>query len=127
MTTLILLAKHPIISLIGVLVLIGIALLAFAWILAEFKSKRFNEQCIFLEALLNEPASQRNFNIILHDYSDLECWSDEDHKRVSAINRKIKLKYKGYLVTEDDEFSPGHLDHERVSRELKIANQNRLV
>jgi hypothetical protein len=117
-------SKHPVLLIIVIFVVLATVLLMLAWGLAQIKHDRFCERCIRLEELLKKPASQALYNSIVKDYCDLECWSAEDERRVSAINRKIKLKYGDY-AKEEHEHDPQNLDFEKVSKDIRLINESR--
>jgi hypothetical protein len=47
-----------------------------------------------------------------------------DREKTGKLTNDYLRKFYG---VSEDEFSPGQLDHERVSRELKLANESRLL
>jgi hypothetical protein len=65
---------------------------------------------------------------IRFDIKKLKSLKYQDDEKTDVLARKfLKCLKRLYGIQQENEFDPGQLDHERISRELKIANQSRLV
>ena len=119
--------KHPIFALITVFLLLTFLLVVVAWFLSEFKAKRFKQNCIYLRSLIMSlDVNFENYLLIKKEYNELDCVSDSDCREKRKIFMDWQAKFKDvspYKVT--DEFSPQQLDVDRLSHDLKIANELR--
>jgi hypothetical protein len=85
----------------------GLALfiLCWAWVVAELKFRKFNNDCIYIEALIKKrPVIKENYDYIVNQISKLNCTTDIDRRRKKSIWISLEYKFRdvsGHGLTED--------------------------
>ena len=75
----------------------GLALfiICWAWVIAELKFRKFNNDCIYIEESIRKSVvTVDNYKQLLKDCSRLECTNDQDRRRKRSIWVSIEFKFK---------------------------------
>ena len=85
----------------------GLALfiICWAWVVAELKFKKFNNDCIYIEALIkSKPVTISNYIELTGMIHELECTTDIDRRRKKSLWISLEYRFRdvsGHGLTEE--------------------------